>query len=213
MITRTCLFIASIWLLVSCSESQKPSHIVIQENGNKYLFSHMTAKVVSTSIEKGEAPVVIKAARVIPDGSDIFITMGELYKIANLIGGNYKTFDKKEKSYEGYVAVGNTPIVKAKTQTQAGEKIGDTESIVHYTITDPKSQKQLHIKYATSPKIRAIENCEKKSLTVPVNNSKNEFTSQKQIVIRLNTLTDFFARQCKTRYDKREGVLYLVFGE
>ncbi|OJJ22340.1 hypothetical protein BKI52_06555 [marine bacterium AO1-C] len=210
---RIYLFILAVLLLASCSESQKPSHIVVEENGNKYLFSQMGEKIVSMSIAKGEAPMVIKATRIIPDGSDIFITMGELYKIANLIGGNYKTFDKKEKSFVGYVVVGNTPVVQTKTLTEAGEKIGDTESIIQYTITDPKTQKQLNIKYASSPKVRAVENCEKKSLTVPVNNKSNEFTSQKHIVVRLSTLTNFFARKCEASYNKGEGILYLKFAK
>lgn len=208
---RACLLVLSVSLFISCSESQKPSHIVIQVSGNKYLFSQMGEKMVSMAIEKGEAPAIMKATRIVPDGSELFITMGELYKIANLIGGNFKTFDKKEKSFEGYVVLGNTPVVQVKNKTQAGDNIGDTESIVNYTITDPKTQKQLNIQYSTTPKVRAVENCEIKSLTVRLNNSGNEFTSRKQVVVRLSTLTKFFSRKCEASYKKGEGVLYLKF--
>lgn len=209
--TRIVLLIILVCTLSSCSESRKPSHIVIQEGDNKYLFSYLGEPLVLESIGEGNAPLVAKNTNIIPEKNEIFIPFGELYKLANLAGGNFKTFDKKEKSFEGYAVLGKESIVELETKTVAGEKIGDTKTLISYTITDPGTQQTLKIDYVTMPQLDAIENCEKKSVTVPLNNSSNEFTTRQEVVVRLSTLTDFFSRKCMATYSREEEILYLKF--
>ena len=112
------LIASGIVFLISCSESEKPSHIVIQKGESKYLFSSMGANLVEASISKGEAPMVLKSSRIIPDGKEIYITFSELITIANLIGGNYELFEKKEPGGMFYPQLKGGPLVIRATNLE-----------------------------------------------------------------------------------------------
>jgi hypothetical protein len=203
--------ITSIISISSCSESQKPCHVVIEKEGKKHLYSHMGSYLVDAAIKKGEAPAVMKATRIIKESDGLFITPDQIPVFANLIGGNYLLFDKEEPNYHGYAALGETPLYRVTNQTVAGETIGDTKIVMNYTLIKEASDETLTISYSSSPNLEAISNTEIRSLTVRLNNGGNEFTSKDQVVVNIKTLTDFFSKKCTARYSEEEDVLYLTF--
>ena len=200
-------FIGLVFVLLfsACGEDLKMVSIAIKKGGKVYLFSSSA----ESYLQMNQTPPVYNYIRVYKKGGKLYTNPPSLEYFVNLIAGNMVLFDHQEKSYDGYVSVGNRKIYKLQANNESTEKIGEQLTIMHAEMIDTNTTKKHEIVWQYTPEIKAEKNCEKKKLWV-YGDEPGSITLRGSIVVDLQTIVDFYNNGVTLDYDKSNKIVYII---
>ena len=202
------IIIVSLIFLTSCSEDQKTINIALKREGKTYLYSILNGQMVEQQLAQGQMPTMMNSTAIVPRKGQILMDASKINTIANILGGNIQVFDKQERSFDGYFSLGEQQIFNQSLRNEDIGEIGKVAGIMKIVLRNELST--YNISYQITPELKAIENCEVKSLTVPYSeNSTNEFTSKDFVMVNLEDINQFFGGHYSMKYDKEASLLYL----
>ena len=200
--------IIGLILLTACSEDQKTVNIALKKDGKTYLYSILNSQLVEQQLAQGQMPTMMNSTAIVPQKGQILMDASKINTIANILGGNIQVFDKQERSFDGYFSLGEQQIFNQSLRNEDIGEIGKVAGIVEIVLRNQQST--YNISYQITPELKAIENCEVKSLTVPYSeNSTNEFTSKDFVMVNLEDINQFFGGHYSMKYDKEASLLYV----
>lgn len=201
-----------IALLAGCSmeSSQKLASFAVRIDGKTYMYSTLGSFVAEHMLAEGKSPVVMKTRGLVVLGDEMYADPGAMEDIVNVLAGNFNKFPKQEPSFDGYLAAGDAKVYDKDYNQKATETIGVMGSEVAVKLTDIDGKKSYSIRWQRQPDVKAIENCEVKSLKVVSNPYPGEtvMTFQSGVVVRLQDIIDFYNPKITASYDAEHEVVY-----
>ncbi|MGB0521577.1 MAG: hypothetical protein ACPGJS_01395 [Flammeovirgaceae bacterium] len=215
MMRNYLLIICAIYCLSACSADQKLVNIAVSKQGKVYLYSLMGQSGVEQQLAIGETPTVMKAHLVLPDGDAVWMEASKLDVVANILGGNYTLIDKKEKSYDGYVVLGQHQLVAQKYQNEDSGEIGKLIGKMNVTLSNQENANQHEIVWQLTPELKALQNCEKRSLTVQstVPGEDHTYYLKDHVLVNLKDVVNFYGIDAEVIYNEGAELLYIYLNE
>ena len=121
-------------------------NLVLEESGKKYVFSNLGTEAVQASLRRNESPSSMHFLELYVDDK-LYMPPQEVKDLVNLIAGNCKIHEYREKSCDGYVTNGNEEIFNFVVKNEMTENIGEQIVKSKVVIKRPESRGSLTISW------------------------------------------------------------------
>lgn len=189
-------------------------HIVFKKDGKKYIF-HDNAFFLENDLQNGNAPSNFGL------NQNLLLLENEFYMdplgiqgVAALLSDNYTIIPHEENNYDGYVILKDPRFFEFKTQSKAGDKIGNVNYFYDVILRkDNSSSDSLLISWQQTPVQKAIKNCEEKEIMLFHNpyQGKTVGNYTNSVVVNLKTISNFYQQSnIQLTFDETEQILYVI---
>ena len=205
------LILTTILIFCSCSESQTMVNIALKKDGKTYLYSVINNRVAIEHLAaNGSKPTLMNSTPLVYENKQLLMEASSIKTISNILGGNVELLPKEAKSFNGYFIEGEDNIFSIQMKNEDNGDISKIAGVMEINLKNQNTQNSYPIRWQITPELKAIENCEVKSLTVPYSkNSTNEFTSKDFVMVNLEDINQFFGGHYSMKYDKEASLLYV----
>lgn len=205
------LILTTILVFCSCSESQKMVNIALKKDGKTYLYSVINNRIAIEHLAaNGSEPTLMNSTPLVYEDKQLFMDASSIKTISNILGGNVELLPKQATSFDGYFIEGENNVFSLQMKNEDNGDIAKIAGIMEINLKNQDTQNSYPIRWQITPELKAIENCEVKSLTVRYSqNSTNEFTFKDFVLVNLEDINQFFGENYTLRYDKKSSLLYV----
>lgn len=164
-------------------------------------------------MEEGKTPPAVPITGFVFVGDEYFLNPAGMKDVINILAGNVTVFNFEEASYDGYLCEKEkgTKVFDKEYDTRSTETVGKNSDVVTVAIRK-ESGKEMKIMWQRSPELKAIKNCEIKSVQVnrSIQPGETTITWEDRIVVSVQSLLDFYDNKYRMEYDGENEVVYLV---
>lgn len=153
-----------IFSIGGCSSDFKTSIIVLEQNGQKYIY-HSSPFLMQNSIDNGKTVDISLYSKInlYSLEESIYVEPHDVKAFAAMATNRFKIVEYDHVSHAGFVIESDSLIYNIETEVIPSQKIGDTKTKQSIIISD--GLKDLRIEYILNGVERiALRNCEVKSV-------------------------------------------------
>ena len=198
---------------LGCSDDRKFVNIALKTGQKVYLVPLIADKdILEHQLSKDLIPSISKSVAIVEDDGNFFVEPRDFERVLNLIADNYIIYGKKEQTYDGYVAFGESEVYSYTINHVNTDKIGQQLSQQSIRITNGISDRSLEIIWVDFPKPRAIANCTVKKIWVVTSPYQGTTIGNYEdtIMINLGDIIEFYGNGTRLEYVEDEEMLYVV---